>query len=117
MFSISEQVSGTANSSAMYKIDTASANAVTTVASGLACADLMTLLPGGDILTGQSNCGMSAVKDVARITQAGTVTTLGLTGLDRIDGLAYDPAGKRLFVINEPTTGNKQLVIFPYDGG
>jgi hypothetical protein len=60
-------------------------------------ADTLALLPSGDLLTG-------AGSTILRITQAGAVTPLPLTGFEQVRGLAYDPAGKRLFVVNHSLT-------------
>jgi hypothetical protein len=114
---VTEQVK-VGTTSAIYKIDTANANAVTTIASALPCADLLAVLPDGDLLTSTSGCmngANASPNDIARISQTGTVTMLGLTGLDAINGIAYDAAGKRLFVIDHPVTGSDSLKIIPYD--
>ncbi|HEX4423241.1 MAG TPA: hypothetical protein VH165_35265 [Kofleriaceae bacterium] len=72
-------------------------NTVTTVGA-VTSADLMTLLPGGDLITGGTG-------GVRRLTQAGVETTL-FTGetFDDVHGNAYDPTGKRLFFINHSST-------------
>ncbi|HWU87183.1 MAG TPA: hypothetical protein VN253_07910 [Kofleriaceae bacterium] len=69
--------------------------AVTTVAT-VATADLLAIMPNGDLLTGGAT-------DVQRVTQTGTVTTI-MTGFEQVRGLAYDPALRRLFVIEHSTT-------------
>jgi hypothetical protein len=52
--------------------------------------DLLTLLPGGDLLTGGGPA-------IARITQCGEVSTLPGPVFEQVRGLAYDAHGKRLF--------------------
>lgn len=59
--------------------------------------DLLMMLPGGDLLTGGG-------PEISRITQAGGVTTLPAHGFEQVRGLAYDPAGKRLFVVDHSAT-------------
>jgi hypothetical protein len=59
--------------------------------------DLLLMLPGGDLLTGGG-------PTISRITQRGEVSTLPGGGFEQIRGLAYDPAGKRLFVIDHSVT-------------
>jgi hypothetical protein len=59
--------------------------------------DLLMMLPGGDLLTGGGS-------EISRITQAGTVTALPAVGFEQVRGLAYDPAGKRLFIIDHSAT-------------
>jgi hypothetical protein len=58
-------------------------------------ADLMTLMPNGDLLTGGTG--------VHRITQAGVVSTI-MTGFEQVRGLAYDPTLRRLFIIEHSAT-------------
>jgi hypothetical protein len=43
-------------------------------------------------------------KEIPRITQAGQVTTLPGGGFEQVRGLAYDAAGKRLFVVDHSLT-------------
>jgi DNA-binding beta-propeller fold protein YncE len=59
--------------------------------------DMLALLPNGDLLAGSGST-------ILRITQTGTVTPLPYTGFEQVRGLAYDPAGKRLFVVNHSLT-------------
>jgi len=59
-------------------------------------ADLLAVMPNGDLLTGGTG--------IHRITQAGVVTTLPLTGFEQVRGLAYDPTLKRLFFIEHSAT-------------
>ncbi len=55
--------------------------------------DLLTLLPSGELVTGGKD------GSVIEITPAGVVTTIA-QGFAHVRGTAYDPAGKRLFVID-----------------
>jgi DNA-binding beta-propeller fold protein YncE len=60
--------------------------------------DLLIALPDGDLLTGGG-------AEISRITPAsGAVTTLPGAGFEQVRGLAYDPAGKRLFLIDHSAT-------------
>ncbi len=59
--------------------------------------DLLAMMPNGDLLTGGG-------PTISRITQTGTVTPLPHPGFAQVRGLAYDPAGKRLFVVDHSTT-------------
>lgn len=68
--------------------------AVTEVAT-VPSADLLALMPNGDLLTGGNG--------VHRITQAGVVSTI-ITGLEQVRGLAYDPTLRRLFIIEHSAT-------------
>lgn len=102
-----------ANTSAIYKIDTANNNAVTTVVANLPCADLLTMLPNGDLLTSTGGSCTGTTNHIARVTQAGAVTLLDLPGLDTVSGIAYDATGHRLFVENHPATGNDSIQIVP----
>jgi len=74
-------------------------------------ADLLAILPNGDLLTGGGST-------ISRITQDGHVTALPFTGFEQVRGLAYDPAGKRLFVINHSKTVGvpDKLHIVPFAG-
>jgi len=58
--------------------------------------DLLALLPNGDLLTGGG-------PTISRITPAGQVTALP-GSFEHVRGLAYDSAGKRLFVIDHSVT-------------
>lgn len=82
--------------------------ALTTVAT-VPSADLLTLLPNGDLLTGGTG--------VHRITRAGAVTTI-FTGFEQVRGLAYDPAMRRLFIIEHSATAGvpDRLHVRPLDG-
>lgn len=81
---------------------------VSTVAT-VPSADLLTILPNGDLLTGGTG--------VHRVTQAGAVTTI-LTGFEQVHGIAYDPALKRLFIIEHSATAGvpDKLHVRPLDG-
>jgi hypothetical protein len=82
--------------------------AVSTVAS-VPSADLLALMPNGDLLTGGTG--------VHRVTQAGAVTTI-FTGFEQVRGLAYDPALRRLFIIEHSATVGvpDKLHVRPLDG-
>lgn len=70
-------------------------HAVTEVAT-VPAADLLALLPNGDLLTGGGT-------DVLRITPGGTVSTV-FTGFEQVRGLAYDAQLKRLFIVEHSLT-------------
>ncbi len=70
--------------------------ALTTVAT-VPTADILIMMPNGDLLTG----GGAAI---SRVTQAGVVSTLPNTGFENVEGLAFDPAGHRLFIIDHSAT-------------
>jgi hypothetical protein len=59
-------------------------------------ADLLALLPDGDLLTGGG-------PEILRVTQTGEVSTL-FSGFEQVRGLAYDPTLKRLFFIEHSLT-------------
>lgn len=84
-------------------------NAVTTVTDQLVSADLLIMMPNGDLLTGGAT-------DVYRVTQAGTITSI-FTGFEQVHGLAYDSTLKRLFIVEHSATpGTKdKLHIRPLD--
>ncbi len=84
-------------------------NTLTTVGA-VTSADLMTLMPDGDIITGGTG--------VRRLTPAGVETTLFSTEtFDAVHGSAYDPTGKRLFFINHSATAGVKdhLEVRPLD--
>jgi hypothetical protein len=58
--------------------------------------DLLTMMPNGDLLTGGG-------PTISRITPTGTVTPLPHAAFAQVRGLAYDPTGKRLFVVDHST--------------
>jgi len=60
-------------------------------------ADLLAILPDGDLLTGGGPA-------ISRITQAGVVSTLPGAAFEQVRGLAYDPAGQRLFILDHSLT-------------
>jgi hypothetical protein len=70
--------------------------ALTTLAT-LPTSDLLFMMPNGDIL-----CGGGPV--ISRVTQAGVVSALPNTGFETAHGLAFDPAGHRLFIIDHSST-------------
>jgi hypothetical protein len=70
-------------------------NTVTTVAT-VASADLLAIMPNGDLLTGGAT-------EIQRVTQAGVATTI-FSGFEQVRGLAYDPTLRRLFVIEHSAT-------------
>lgn len=59
--------------------------------------DLLAILPDGDLLTGGG-------PTISRISPNGSVTTLPAPSFEQVHGLAYDPAGKRLFVVDHSAT-------------
>jgi hypothetical protein len=79
---------------AIYKIEIPG-YAVSRIASA-PTVDLLAMLPNGDLLTGGG-------PTISRITQAGQVSTL-LGGFEQVRGIAYDAAGKRLFVVDHSVT-------------
>jgi sugar lactone lactonase YvrE len=72
--------------------------------------DLLVELPGGDLLTGGGPA-------ISRISPAGAVTALATGGFEQVRGLAYDPTGRRLFVIDHSATVGvaDQLRILPLE--
>jgi len=76
----------------------------TTLASGLASADLLTLLPTGDLVTGGKGGA------IVRIDAKGAVTTIE-GSLDEVRGTAYDADGKRLFVVEHNKATHPRLRI------
>jgi DNA-binding beta-propeller fold protein YncE len=70
------------------------------VATGLPSADLLTVLPDGALVTG----GKTGV--VSRIGLDGEITTLA-SGFEQVRGTAYDPVGKRLFVVEHSKATSK----------
>jgi hypothetical protein len=76
--------------------------------------DLLLRLPNGDLLTGGGNA-------ISRISPAGTVTPVPAgpgAALEQVRGLAYDPAGKRLFILDHSATPGRpdQLRVRPFAG-
>ncbi len=65
---------------------------VTTLAKDLPSTDLLAALPDGSFVTG------GRTGTVSRIAKDGSVTTLA-KGYEQARGVAYDPAGKRVFVV------------------
>jgi sugar lactone lactonase YvrE len=79
------------------------------IAQDLGEVDLLTLMPNGDLVTG------GAGGTVVRISAAGKVTKVA-EGFAHVRGTAYDPAGKRLFVIDHArATSNHELHIVPLE--
>ena len=73
--------------------------------------DLLVQLPNGDLLTGGAGA-------LSRVTPAGAVTTLPGAPLEQIRGIAFDPAGKRLFLIDHSATPGRpdRLIIRGFAG-
>ncbi|MCW5804744.1 MAG: hypothetical protein KIT31_20405 [Deltaproteobacteria bacterium] len=71
-------------------------NAVTEVAP-VPSADMLAIMPNGDLLTGGGN-------SIHRVTQAGTVTELFAGEFEQVRGIAFDPTAKRIFVIDHSAT-------------
>lgn len=65
-------------------------------AAALPTADLLAIMPNGDLLTGGGTT-------VQRVTQAGAVTNI-FTGFEQVHGIAYDPTLKRLFIVDHSLT-------------
>lgn len=82
---------------------------MTTLASPPSC-DQMSLLPSGDLVTGSLTGG------VYRITTAGVVSTI-VSGFDQVRGTAYDPALRRMFIVEHSSVpgGHDRLHIIPLD--
>ena len=80
------------------------AGAVTSYATGLQSADLLTVLPDGSLVTG----GKAGV--VSKIGIDGRVTIVA-QGFDQVRGIAYDPDGKRLFVVDHSKAAPHRLHI------
>ena len=79
------------------------------IAQHLGDVDLLTLMPDGDLVTG------GAGGTVVRITAAGKVTEIA-AGFAHVRGTAYDPAGKRLFVIDHArASSHRELHIVPLE--
>jgi glucose/arabinose dehydrogenase len=83
----------------IFKIDLTSSNAVSALATGLPAADLLMMLPNGDMLTGGG-------ATITRVTQAGTVSAVSLPGTTFSDvrGIAFDPVSSRLFIVDHSAT-------------
>ncbi|HTR54915.1 MAG TPA: hypothetical protein VMJ10_29715 [Kofleriaceae bacterium] len=97
--------------SMIFKIDLTASNAVTALAT-VTTADLLYMLPDGDMLTGGG-------ATIERITQAGTVSNVTLPGnptFSDVRGMAYDATGHRLFVVDHSTTAGvgDTLNIIPF---
>lgn len=81
---------------------------VSTVAKDLPGADLLTRLPNGDFVTGGKN------GSVYRIGKSGAATAI-VNGYAQVRGTAYDPAGKRLFVVEHGDADHHKLHILPLE--
>jgi sugar lactone lactonase YvrE len=75
-------------------------------ASDLPAVDLLAVLPGGDLVTGGKR------GEVYRIDARGHATTLA-SGFEQVRGVAYDPAGARLFVVEHGANGRHRLHALP----
>jgi sugar lactone lactonase YvrE len=70
------------------------------VAHDLPSADLLTLLPNGDLVTGGKRGA------VYRITPAGAVTTIA-SGFEHVRGTAYDADAHRLYVVDHSVVSSR----------
>lgn len=83
--------------------------AQSTFAKDLPSVDLLTLLPGGDLITGGKR------GEVYRIGRDGKVATIA-KGFEQVRGTAYDATGGRLFVVeHSAATSRHRLHILPLD--
>jgi hypothetical protein len=81
--------------------------AVTTIATDLPSADLLTLLPDGELVTGGKRGA------VYRIAKTGAVSTIA-SGFEQVRGTAYDAAKQRLFVVeHSAATSHHKLHVLP----
>ena len=88
-------------------IYTVQAGDVKPFATGLPSADLLAVLPDGSLVTG------GKAGTVTRIAPDGMKTTIA-SGFEQVRGIAYDPAGKRLFVVeHSKATSSHKLHILP----
>ena len=95
-----------ATAAMIFKIDTANANALAPLAT-VPTVGLLATLPDGDLLTGGGPA-------ISRITSTGTVSTLTLPGVaafTEVRGMAYDPAGHRLFIVDHGATTDSLHVV------
>jgi sugar lactone lactonase YvrE len=91
---------------AIFAYSLADLSARRTVARELAAADLLTLLPDGDLVTG----GGGAVQ---RITASGRVVAIA-DGFEQVRGTAYDEARRRLFVVEHSVASSRhRLHVLP----
>jgi sugar lactone lactonase YvrE len=82
------------------------------VVAHLPSVDLLTLLPDGDLLTGGKSGTVSRVRPAT-----GAVTTVA-TGFTQVRGIAYDPTGKRLFVVEHSVApSSHHIYVLPFDAG
>jgi len=70
------------------------------IARDLPSADLLTLLPNGDLVTGGKRGA------VYRITPAGAVATIA-GGYEQVRGTAYDPVNHKLFVVDHSAVSSR----------
>jgi hypothetical protein len=92
----------------IFKIDVPSY--MVTPLAAVPSADLLAVMPNGDLLTG----GGAAIN---RITPSGAVTAILEGEFEQVRGMAYDPALRRLFVIDHSATPGTpdKLQIRPLD--
>jgi sugar lactone lactonase YvrE len=83
-------------------VSLAAPQTTTAVTSGMTSADLLTLLPSGDLVTG------GRTGTVYRVTTGGKASELA-TGFEQVRGTAYDPERKRLFVVEHSKAGPPRL--------
>ncbi len=71
--------------------------------------DLLTLLPGGDLVTG------GKLGEVYRVTPSGTITTIA-RGFEQVRATAYDPERHRLFVVEHSRSSSRhKLHVVPLE--
>ncbi len=70
------------------------------VARDLPSADLLTLLPNGDLVTGGKRGA------VYRVTPAGAVTTIA-SGFEHVRGTAYDADAHKLYVVDHSVVSSR----------
>ncbi len=70
------------------------------IARDLPSADLLTLLPNGDLVTGGKRGA------VYRVTPGGAVSTIA-SGYEQVRGTAYDPATHQLFVVDHSVASSR----------
>ena len=92
----------------IYKIATTADHTVTDVAT-VPAADLLSLMPNGDLLDGGDN--------VYRINPTTGLVTTVISDVDQVRGTAYDNVMKRLFLIEHSVTAGvpDKLIIRPLD--
>jgi sugar lactone lactonase YvrE len=81
-----------------------------TIATNLPGVDLLAELPDGDLITGGKKGTVSRI----HLANGAVATIAG--GFDQVRGVAYDPAGHRLFVVEHTkATSRQHLYVVPYD--